>query len=169
MSLSLSGRERQSRDAHHGRWCAQPMLARSRRYPASANPQMRPQRLAKCRCRLWRKRSKKSSLVSPLPVTPDGMGFHAAWLVSWLAGQCPLPPSRFPSGIWQGARRIQSRGRLRLKAPNWVSCTAFPYAPPCLAGWWGTMPCHLAQESGEGQGRFATYSTPLALSFRAKA
>ena len=47
---------------------------------------------------------------SPDPVTPDGVGCIHARLVSWLAGRCILPPSRFPSGIRDKTLSAYSRG-----------------------------------------------------------
>ena len=45
-----------------------------------------------------------------------------------------LPPSRFPSGIL-GAKtyRLQLRGQPRLKVPDWVDFSVFPFDPQALS------------------------------------
>jgi len=57
--------------------------------------------------------------VSPL-ITPDGIGVKSpVWPVSWLTVTATLRlPGQLPSGISKGHYRIQSRGRLRYRAPQ---------------------------------------------------
>jgi len=54
-----------------------------------------------------------------------------AWQVSWLAGRCfrRLPDAHGRQWRVAVALRIQSRGRLRLRAPAWVARSAFPILP----------------------------------------
>ena len=110
--------------------------------------------------------SSSQSLVihshSPVSVTPDGRV-----KVQRMAGLLACGSLRrvaFPVAQWlmTDAHRLQSRGRLRLWAPTWVSLTSFPYVPPCLARSWGTMQGPFGRITAPGSRRIATRQGRLA-------
>jgi hypothetical protein len=81
-------------------------------------------------------------VFSLVPSSPTGRCFINTRLVSWLTGRSASSPSRgLTQWLLTCAHRLQSRGRLRIKAPIWVTHSAFPFDSLCRVATLGNLVC----------------------------